>query len=141
MNSNQPDQQQTILVVDDETEALNVLAEILSDKGYKTLKAETGFQAVHLATEVKPDLVILDLNLPDLTGTEVLERLKRLNSAIQVIILTGYGSQGAVRRAMEGGAFEFLTKPFDQNEFLTVVGEALKADPPPRLIGENCYDE
>jgi DNA-binding response OmpR family regulator len=137
MNSIQADQRQTILVVEDEKEELALLTQILSHKGYETLKAETGSQAVDIAGEAKPDLVILDLNLPDCNGTEVLGRLKRLDSTVQVIILTGYGSPRAVRRAMEAGAFDFLTKPFNFHGLCTVVEEALKSAPPPMFTGEN----
>jgi DNA-binding response OmpR family regulator len=102
-----------------------MLLRILSSKGYITMKAESGSKAVDSAGRTRPDLVILDLKLPDCNGIQILEELKAIDRAIQVIILTGHGSQEAVRSAMEMGAFDFLTKPFEIHELCAVVREAL----------------
>jgi DNA-binding response OmpR family regulator len=121
---------QTILIVEDDREVLDLLIRILSSKGYTAMKEERGSEALHIAARIRPDLVILDLNLPDCNGIEVLDRLKAIDETIQVIILTGYGSQEAVRSAMENGAFDFLTKPFEIHELCAVVREALTSGPP-----------
>lgn len=116
---------QTILIVEDDKKVLDILERILSSEGYTTMKAESGIGALQIAARTKVDAVILDLNLPDRNGIQVLTRLKGMDESIQVIILTAYGSQEAVRSAMEIGAFDFLTKPFDFQELCTVVREAL----------------
>jgi len=120
---------QTILIVEDDREVLDLLIRILSSKGYTAMKAERGSQALHIAARIRPDLVILDLNLPDCNGIEILDQLKAIDETIQVIILTGYGSQEAVRSAMENGAFDFLTKPFEVHELCAAVREALTSGP------------
>jgi DNA-binding NtrC family response regulator len=125
MKVNLSKQKKTILVVEDDKEVLDLLSQILSGMGYAPMKAGSGGQALRIAPRMRPDLVILDLNLPDCNGMEVLHQLKAMDEAIQVIILTGYGSREAVRRAMEIGAFDFLTKPFEVHEICSVVQEAL----------------
>jgi len=130
MKKNQTEQKQKILIVEDDNEILNLLLQVLSSKGYITMKAESGRQALHIAGRTRPDLVILDLKLPDCNGIQILDQLKAIDWAIQVIILTGYGSQEAVRSAMEIGAFDFLTKPFEIHELCTAVREALGYRPP-----------
>jgi DNA-binding NtrC family response regulator len=125
-----------ILIVEDDEKVLNFLTRLLSSKGYSTVKAERGSQAIHLASIARPDMVILDLSLPDCSGIEVLGQLKAMDEAIQVIILTGYGSQKTVRDAMELGAFEFLTKPFEVGELCAVIQKAISSEPP-MIIREN----
>ena len=130
MKTNPAQRNQTILIVEDDREVLDLLIRILSSKGFTAMKAERGSQALHIAARIRPDLVILDLNLPDCNGIEILDQLKAIDETIQVIILTGYGSQEAVRSAMENGAFDFLTKPFEVHELCAVVREALISGPP-----------
>jgi DNA-binding NtrC family response regulator len=125
-----------ILIVEDDEKVLNFLTRLLSSKGYSTVKADRGSQAIHLASIARPDMVILDLSLPDCSGIEVLGQLKAMDEAIQVIILTGYGSQKTVRDAMELGAFEFLTKPFEVGELCAVIQKAISSEPP-MIIREN----
>ena len=125
MKKNLAKQKQKILIVEDDNKVLNLLLRALSSKGYITMKAESGRQALHIAGRTRPDLVILDLKLPDCNGIQILAELKAIDQAIQVIILTGYGSREAVRSAMEMGAFDFLTKPFEIHELCAVIREAL----------------
>jgi DNA-binding NtrC family response regulator len=131
-------EKQKILIVEDDEKVLAFLARLLSAKGYSTLKAERGSQAIHLAFIAKPDMVILDLSLPDCSGIEVLGRLKAMDESIQVVILTGYGSQEAARDAMEGGAFDFLTKPFEVGELCAVIQKAISSEPP-MILRENHH--
>ncbi len=119
----------TILIVEDNKETLDLIDTILSREGYATFKAENGKDAIDIASGNRIDLVLLDLNLPDYDGIEVLYQLKMVDEAIHVIILTGHGSQSAVRSAMEMGVFDFLTKPFDIHEICDVVREALFSQP------------
>ncbi len=120
----------TILIVEDDRETLGVLAQVLSREGYIVLKAENGTEAVAIMSSNRPDLIILDLNLPDCNGLDILDRLMAVHKSVLVIILTGHGSQDAVRSAMEVGAFDFVTKPFDIDEVCAVVKEALVSKHP-----------
>lgn len=115
-----------ILIVEDDEDMLEILAAVLQREGYLAMKAESGRKALDIAKKDEPDLVILDLKLPDCDGIHVLRDLKAGDPDIMVIILTGYGSQEAVRSAMEMGAIDFLTKPLDDHELSSMVREALQ---------------
>jgi DNA-binding NtrC family response regulator len=129
---------QTILIVEDDREVLGLLIRILSTEGYKIMKAENAYQALRIAAQNMPDLVILDLILPDCNGIQLLNQLKAMNETIQVIILTGYGSKDVARSAMETGAFDFFTKPFDFHDLRASVREALVTGSP-GVRGEKHY--
>jgi DNA-binding NtrC family response regulator len=130
MKTNPKNISKTVLIVEDDKTVLKILVRLLSCEGYITLEAESGAGAIEIAANFMPDLVILDLRLPDYNGIDVLSRLKKMNKDVQVVILTGYGTQDAARSAMEMGAFEFLTKPFGFDDFIHVVHKALEFGSP-----------
>lgn len=115
----------TILLVEDEPQVRRLLVRILLTERAKIITAATGVQALQIAGKTPVDLVILDVRLPDMNGTEVLRRLRGINAGLAVIMISGYGSARTVRTAMELGASEFLTKPFRNLEIRRVVREAL----------------
>jgi len=118
---------QTILVVDDDKSVFGVLSRILAEDGYATIWAENGRRALAVAASTKPDLIILDLCLPDGCGLDVMGELKRVCKDVPVVILTGFGSRDTARSAMEAGVFDYLTKPFKPKDLRTVVRNALEA--------------
>jgi DNA-binding response OmpR family regulator len=81
-----------ILIIDDSTELRSLLESILPYSGYQTISATTGQDGLDLAEKIKPDLILLDLELPDTTGLKVLEALERQARSIPTIMMTGYGS-------------------------------------------------
>ncbi|HEY3279632.1 MAG TPA: sigma-54 dependent transcriptional regulator [Gemmatimonadales bacterium] len=101
----------TLLLVDDEASVLRALGNYFEQTGYEVWREATGQQGLETFRRVRPDVVILDLNLPDVGGLEVLEGLRRENAA--VILLTGQGDIETAVRAMQLGAENFLTKPVD----------------------------
>lgn len=112
----------TVLIVDDEQTTLDAMSEALKRVGYQVVVATSGFEALALAQSNKLDIVLVDLKLPDLSGMEVLRRIKGANPQIEVIMITGYGTiEGAVE-AMQTGAADFLAKPID----LEVLREKVK---------------
>jgi len=117
----------TILVVDDEKSVFDVLSRIFAEDGYATIWAENGRRALAMAASAKPDLIFLDLRLPDGSGLDVMGELKMVCKDAPIIILTGFGSRDTARSAMEAGVFDFLTKPFKPKELRTVVRNALEA--------------
>ncbi len=119
-----------VLVVEDQVDVLRLLVGILTQKGYAIVAADQGGQALRLAADLKPDVVLLDLQLPDRDGLEVLHELRGLDESLPAIILTGHGSPDSVRRAMRTGAFEFFTKPFVQDELIRAVQAALRSRRP-----------
>jgi two-component system KDP operon response regulator KdpE len=109
-----------ILVVDDEPQILRVLRINLVARQYEVVTAATGAQALHLAGTEHPDLVILDLGLPDLDGVEVITRL-RAWTPVPVIVLSGrVGSHDKVA-ALDAGADDYVTKPFSVDELLARI--------------------
>jgi len=118
-------QRRTILVVDDEPEVLSLLKRILASEDAEILSAGSGAKALAIARRTQLDLVILDVKLPDLSGTEVLRCLRKMDDRLPVIIVTAYGSADGVRASMRLGAFDYLTKPFDNEEIRRVAREAL----------------
>ncbi|MGD9047431.1 MAG: response regulator [Anaerolineae bacterium] len=114
-----------ILIVDDSTELRSLLESVLPYSGYRAISATSGQDGLDLAEEVKPDLILLDLELPDTTGLEVLEALGRLDRSIPTIMMTGYGSEGTASDALRLGALGYLVKPFTTEEVLSSIERAL----------------
>ncbi|MGH7204674.1 MAG: response regulator [Nitrospiraceae bacterium] len=111
-----------ILVVDDEPMMLNLLRTILIRLGHEVLMASGGQQAVELFRRDRPQVTILDLNLPDLNGIEVLRQIHGTDPQASVIILTGAGTEAMEKQARELGVTDFLQKGFS----LHGLGEALR---------------
>jgi len=125
MATSPPRHRRTVLLVDDEPDVLRLFKRILSAEGALILAAESGAEALEIAQQNRLDLVILDIKLPDISGTEVLRRLRRIDPDVPVLIVTSYGSVETVRASMEFGAFDYLTKPFENREIRRVAREAL----------------
>lgn len=114
-----------ILVVDDEEAVLKLFQKILINKKYTVLTANNGKVALEHIKMEKPNLVVLDLKLPDMSGIDVLRQIKRINKNIEVIIITGYGAVKTARAAMRLGAYDYITKPFDNDYIKTLIEDAL----------------
>ncbi len=114
-----------ILIVDDEKNMRLILNKILSKEGYEIYQTEDGKQALKEVKKSSPDLVLLDLKLPDINGIEVLEKIKQHDNSIIVIMLTAYGDIKIAVEAMKLGAYDYLKKPFDNEEMILVIKKAL----------------
>ena len=102
-----------ILVVDDEADARQVLVEFLNSEGYQVKAAGDGMQAVQMLKENLPvDLVITDLNMPVISGLDVIDILAKQYPMVQIIVITGFGTMDTVLQALRCGAIDFLQKPF-----------------------------
>jgi DNA-binding NtrC family response regulator len=106
----------TILIVEDELVLARQLERFLRDAGHEARCCSTGQEAVEAARSHLPDLVLLDLRLPDRSGHEVLEEIRRLDAAVSVVVMTGHGSVRDAVDAMRAGAAEYLQKPLDLGE-------------------------
>lgn len=106
-----------ILVVDDEAPIQDILVRILRREGYATVTASNGYEALELVYRERPDLILLDVTMPDMDGFTVCKRIKddERTALIPVTMLTGLNDRDYRRRGMEVGADDFLTKPFDPN--------------------------
>ncbi len=116
--------QATILVVDDELGPRESLRMILKPS-YEVLTAETGAKALELIHSNRVDVVTLDLKMPGLSGTEVMEAVKGLDPRIEVVIITGYGSLKSATEAIRHGVADYIAKPFNVAEILSVVDRAV----------------
>ena len=115
-----------VLLVDDEREFVQTLSERLRIRDVDAAIAYDGESALDLIKENEPDVMILDLKMPGIDGYEVLKRVKKTNPHMEVIILTGQGSGAERETCMEMGAFAYLQKPLDINEFSEVLQQAKK---------------
>ncbi len=114
-----------ILLVDDEPAILRTLRANLAAHGYDVTAVETGEEALQQADARRPDLVILDLMLPGLSGLEVTKAL-RAESAVPILVLSGHGEERIKVRALDLGADDYLTKPFGIDELLARVRALLR---------------
>jgi len=105
--------QKKVLIVDDEITIVQMLGRVLRKDGYEVSDAGTAAKALEITEGIAPDLVLLDLNLPDANGLVVLTRILRAHPATQIIMMTGQGDIETAVQAMKLGARDFLTKPFD----------------------------
>ncbi|RUM89381.1 MAG: sigma-54-dependent Fis family transcriptional regulator [Thermodesulfatator sp.] len=115
-----------ILVVDDEPSILESLRDILEDEGYGVRCVESGEEALRLAEERAPDLVLLDVWLPGIDGIEVLRRLREIQPTLPVIMISGHGTIEMAVKAVKLGAFDFLEKPLSYDRVIVSVEKALK---------------
>ena len=115
-----------ILIVDDEKDMCWLLSEALCKRRYKVTTASTGKEGIAQVKKEIPDLVFLDLKLPDTDGTKVLHRIKKINPKIAVCIITAYGTPDLRKEARNKGAFYFLDKPFTIKEILRAIRESSK---------------
>jgi len=115
-----------LLVVDDNIDFVNFVRKVLIDENYKLSIALDGKSAIEKAITEKPDLVLLDLKLPDFSGEEVLERIKKHNKDVLVVVITGYGGDQIALEMMRKGAIDFLIKPVGPQVLIKAIKNALE---------------
>ncbi len=119
-----------VLVVDDEPQILRALRINLRVRQYEVLTAATGAEALDVAGKHPPDLVVLDLGLPDLSGLEVIEGLRGWTS-VPIVVLSGRADSADKVEALDAGADDYVTKPFSMDELLARMRAALRRSGPP----------
>ncbi len=115
-----------ILIVDDDQGTCKVIANTLTECGYKVTTAFTGEEAIEKARKQTFDILITDLKLPGIDGIEVLKKIKEGNIDICAIMITAYASVDTAIKALEEGAYDYITKPFDMEEIKFVVNKGLE---------------
>jgi len=126
-----------LLIVDDEPDFLQVIAERLGDRDFDVMTASNGKDAIKVAKKNKFDLALIDLKMPGMDGTEVLQILKKKHKFLEVIILTGHDSLDSAVECTKLGAFGYMPKPYDMDKLLETLGQAYQT----RLKKKFEYDK
>ncbi|MEI6516924.1 MAG: response regulator transcription factor [bacterium] len=138
--------QQTVLIVEDDESLMLGLEENLAVAGYRVLKAVTGSAGIRQAVDRKPDVILLDLTLPDISGYEVCRTLREGHSAVPIIMLTARKEESEKLMGFETGADDYVTKPFSVKELLARVkailmrAERKVEEVPPIRFGDFVMD-
>ena len=115
-----------VLVVDNETEFASTLAERLRLRKIAAESVYSGAETLATVPHFRPDVLILDLHMPDMSGLDVLLKVKAIDPTIEVILLTGHGSFDAGITSMELGAFDYIVKPVDLTLIMEKINEAFE---------------
>ena len=117
----------TILIVEDDTKNMTLFRDLLGVSGYSTILASGGKEGIELAKAKKPDLILMDIQMPGMDGLEATRILKAdaTTSGIPVIALTAYAMKGDKERMLKAGCDGYLAKPIDTDEFLQEVAKYL----------------
>jgi two-component system KDP operon response regulator KdpE len=115
-----------VLVVDDEPPIRKLLRMGLSAHGYEILEAPSGQVSLELLDQRKPDLVILDLGLPDIQGLDLLRMIRSRNESVPIVVLSSRGDEAGKVQALDLGADDYVTKPFGMDELLARMRAALR---------------
>jgi two-component system chemotaxis response regulator CheY len=118
-----------ILIVDDSFYMRTMLKNMLTDAGYDVVgEAANGQQALEMAVATTPDLITLDVILPDNTGLDVLKGIRLQQPDAKVVMCSAVGQETIVNEAIENGALAYIVKPFSEERVLEIVGSALQGD-------------
>ena len=118
-----------ILIVDDSFYMRTMLKNMLTDAGYDVVgEAANGQQALEMAVATNPDLITLDVILPDNTGLDVLKGIRQQQPDAKVVMCSAVGQETIVNEAIENGALAYIVKPFSEERVLEIVGGALQGD-------------
>jgi len=116
---------ENVLVVDDNADLRWNLSNILKEAGFETMAAADGRGALKTLKSRSPNLVLLDVKLPEMDGMKILEKMKQIDKDLIVIMLTAYGDVKTAVKAMKLGAYDYITKPFDDEELILIIKKAL----------------
>lgn len=117
-----------ILITDDALFMRVTLKNILTQNGYEVVgEAQNGAEAVKLYQELKPDLVTMDITMPEMDGIAALKEIKKVDGSAKVVMCTAMGQKNMVVEAIQAGAKDFIVKPFQADRVLDAVGKQLAA--------------
>lgn len=116
----------TVLIIDDDELFLMTMRNVLEDAGYRVLSTADGPQGVQIYMEQKPDLVLLDLGLPSMSGIDVLRQVKNSDARSKVVIVTGYAADESLKEVSRLGAVDFIEKSTDTETLLRKISYAME---------------
>ncbi|PYN06568.1 MAG: hypothetical protein DME02_15460 [Candidatus Rokuibacteriota bacterium] len=114
-----------VLVVDDETNVTEIVEEYFTSLGYDVDVAHDGAAALIQAAAVRPDVVLLDINMPEISGDQVLDRLRALDPTVPIVMLTGNADENLARSFLHRGALDYVAKPFQLDTLERIVATAV----------------
>jgi DNA-binding response OmpR family regulator len=123
-----------ILVVDDHPDSVDAVTQYFAYAGYDVVGAHNGGDGLMLADVEHPDIVLLDIRMPGMSGVEVLQQMKLRWPERPVIMISGLGDRDLAKRSLERGAFDYVQKPFDFDLLHRCVAAALSGSPRPRAL-------
>ncbi len=114
-----------VLIIEDNPDNMVLITRLLEKFGYQTLKATTGFEGIEIALKEKPDFILLDIQLPDIEGTEVLRRIRDVEACknIPIIAVTSYAMSGDRQRLLSAGCNGYIEKPIDPEHIISQIRE------------------
>ncbi|HEY9297077.1 MAG TPA: response regulator [Phormidium sp.] len=120
-----------VLLIEDNAESLTILLELLEDEGFQVIGARNGLIGLHLTIEHSPDVIVSDINMPQMNGYGVLYALRRnpKTAIIPIILITGETTDSERKLSLELGANDFLTKPVVPKDFIQAIALQLKQNP------------
>jgi two-component system NtrC family response regulator len=125
---------ETVLIVDDEKNYPLILSAVLEEEGFETLVAHSGQEALATLDQADIDLVLTDMKMPQMDGIELLERIKKRDADLPVIMMTAHGTVDKAVEAMQKGAYSYILKPFDNQQLVVYVNKAIGVY---RVVKEN----
>jgi two-component system KDP operon response regulator KdpE len=129
-----------ILVIDDEEATVQLISMLLEKRGFETIKAMRAEDGLRKAYRHQPDLVLLDIMMPDMDGWEICKRLREM-SDVPIVFLTARSDVKDVVRGLEMGADDYVTKPYDNDELVARVRAHLRRSPRPNMSEELVFDD
>ena len=110
-----------ILIVDDDKDIVKIVTTMLEGKGWNVAAAYSGHEALESVNASKPDIILLDIMMPEMNGIEVLKRIKKIDAGTRIIMITAFGDVESYLDSMELGAYEYINKPFETDELLDMI--------------------
>jgi two-component system chemotaxis response regulator CheY len=114
-----------VLIVDDAQFMRLRCARLLSEQGYEVTEAQNGREAVEIYEKLRPDVVLMDITMPEMDGLTALRQIKQIDPGARVAMLTALGQQGVVLEAVKAGARDFIVKPFEAERVLAAIQRLL----------------
>lgn len=115
-----------VLIVDDAQFMRLRCARLLTENGYETVEAQNGVQAIDVYQREQPDVVLMDITMPEMDGLTALRKIKEFDPNARIAMLTALGQQGIVLEAIKAGARDFVVKPFEAERVLSAVQRILE---------------
>lgn len=116
-----------VLIVDDAAFMRMTIKKMLEAHGHSVIaEAENGVEAVKKSIEVNPDVILLDITMPEMNGVDALNKIKEMNPSAKVIICSAMGQQAMVAQAIQYGAKDFIVKPFEEDRLIAAVERVMK---------------